>query len=169
MITIGPGPSLTPTEVEDYNAYTGIIHDHTTHSDGADTPDEMLWAGLSRGLDYMVMTDHSYESENPIGLGGITGGLAMSALVEKNDLDIEVFVGAELSRGHHSMAFPLTSNIYTDTQIGMVTGAHAQGAVISLCHPTTAPAYMGTYELFDTYGYDMIEVTCDGFSHCFSM
>ena len=165
VITIGSGPSLTPTEVNDYNVYTGIIHDHTTHSDGADSPNDMLWAGVSRGLDYIVMTDHSYEAENPIGLGGITGALAMKSIAELYDIDIEIFAGAELSRGHHSMAFPLTSNIYTDTQIGMVTGAHAQGAIIGLCHPTTAPGYLETYELFDTYGYDSIEVTCDGFSH----
>ncbi|MHA2158906.1 MAG: hypothetical protein ACXABE_08395, partial [Candidatus Thorarchaeota archaeon] len=163
-ITVGPGPNLSPTEVDDYNFYTGIIHDHTTHSDGSDSPDDMLWAGLSRGLDYMVMTDHTYEAENPLGLGGITGAYVMREIVEQNDLDIGIFAGAELSRGHHSLAFPITENIYTNTQAGMVAGAHAQGALISLCHPTISAPYGETYELFDSYGYDALEVTCDGFS-----
>ena len=165
VIPIGPGPSLTPSELDSYVSYNGIIHDHTTHSDGSDSPADMLWAGVSRGLDYIVMTDHSYEAPNPIGLGGITGALAMRAIAEANDIDIEVFIGAELSRGHHSMAFPLNENIYTDNQADMVAGAHAQGAIIGLCHVTTSAPYMETYVLYDTYGYDCIEVTNTGFYH----
>ena len=165
VIPVGTGPSLSPAELENYRSYNGILHDHTTHSDGADPPADMLWSGVMRGLDYMVMTDHSYEAPNPIGLGGITGALAMREIAEANDIDIEIFVGAELSRGHHSMAFPLYENIYTDNQADMVAGAHAQGAIISLCHATTSAPYMETYELFDTYGYDCIEVTNTGFYH----
>jgi hypothetical protein len=165
VITIGSGPSLTPLELDNYNAYTGIIHDHTSHSDGSDSPADILWAGLSRGLDYMAMTDHTYEAANPMGVGGITGALAMKAIADQKSLDIEIFAGAELSRGHHSVAFPINENIYVNTQADMVAGAHAQGAMISLAHPTISAPYMATYELFDSYGYDSIEVTCDGFSH----
>ncbi|MFW9893495.1 MAG: hypothetical protein ACFFFO_14910 [Candidatus Thorarchaeota archaeon] len=165
VIPVGSGPSLSVAEVEGFRAYTGTIHDHTTHSDGADTPAEMLWAAVSRGQDYFVMTDHSYEAPNPLGVGGVTGGFAMKAIAEANGLDIEIFVGAELSRGHHSMAFPLTENIYTDTQEGMIAGARAQGAFISLCHPTIAEGYLETYELYDALGYDAIEVTDDSYSH----
>ena len=165
VIPVGPGPALTPTEIEDYKTYNGIIHDHTSHSDGADTPADMLWAGASRGLDYMLVTDHSYEAPSPLGLGGVTGAQAMRAIAERYDIDIEIFVGAELSRGHHSLAFPLTENIYTNTQAGMVAGAHGQGAIVSLCHPTISAPYMETYELYESYGYDAIEVTNTGFSH----
>lgn len=165
VITVGPGPALSPTELDDYNAYTGIMHDHTTHSDGSDSPQDMLWAGISRGLDFMLMTDHSYEGANPLGVGGITGALAMKAIAEQKNLDIEIFAGAELSRGIHAMAFPLTENIYTAVETEKISGAHAQGAIISLCHPSISAPYMAAYELFDSYGYDSIEVTCDGFSH----
>ncbi|MFX1482116.1 MAG: PHP domain-containing protein [Promethearchaeota archaeon] len=165
VIPVGTGPSLSPAELESYGSYMGIIHDHTTHSDGSDTPANMLWAGVQRGLDFMVMTDHSYEAPSPLGLGGITGALAMRSIAESNGLDIEIFVGAELSRGHHSLAFPLTSNIYTNTQAGMVAGAHAQGAIISLCHPTISAEYIPTYEAFDSLGYDAIEVDNTGFYH----
>jgi hypothetical protein len=165
IIPVGSGPALTPTEIEDYRSYNGIIHEHTSHSDGSDSPADMLWAGVSRGLDYIVMTDHSYEIPNPLGLGGITGGLAMREIAEANDLDIEIFIGAELSRGHHSTAFPLTENVYTNTQSGMVDGAHAQGAMIAFCHPTISANYLETYELYDTYGYDAIEVDNSGYTH----
>ena len=165
VIPVGPGPNLSPAELDSYKAYTGILHDHTTDSDGADPPADMLWSGVMRGLDFMVMTDHSYETPSPTGLGGITGALHMRSIAEANGIDIEIFVGAELSRGHHSMAFPLYENIYTDTQTGMVTGAHAQGAIISFCHPTISEGYMTTYELWNTYGYDAIEVINSGFYH----
>lgn len=165
IITVGPGPALSPAELANYGSYTGIIHDHTTYSDGQGTPMEMLWSGYTRGLDYMLITDHSYEDPSPSGRGGITGALACKAIAESNGLNIEQFVGAELSRGHHSMAFPLTSNIYVDTQAEMVDGAHAQGAMIALCHPTTSVQYMDTYMKFDTYGYDAIEVDNTGFIH----
>ncbi|MFW9806979.1 MAG: hypothetical protein ACFFFK_09655 [Candidatus Thorarchaeota archaeon] len=165
VIPIGTGPALTPTEVESYVAYNGIIHDHTTHSDGADSPADMLWSGVMRGLDYMVMTDHSYESPNPGGTGGITGALAMRGVAESNGIDIKIIVGAELSRGHHSLAFPLTANIYVQTQADMIAGAHAQGAMISLCHPTISAPYMETYVQWESYGYDAIEIDNTGFYH----
>ncbi|MFW9769130.1 MAG: hypothetical protein ACFFF9_08955 [Candidatus Thorarchaeota archaeon] len=165
VIPVGSGPSLSTAEVEGYRAYTGTIHDHTVHSDGADTPGDMLWAAVTRGQDYFIMTDHSYESPNPLGLGGVTGGFAMRAIAEASGLDIEIFAGAELSRGHHSLAFPLTENIYTDTQEGMIAGARAQGAFISLCHPTIAEGYLVSYENFETLGYDALEVTDDSYSH----
>lgn len=165
IITVGPGPSLSPTEVENYQAFTGIIHDHTTYSDGQGTPMEMLWSGFTRGLDFMLITDHSYEDPSPSGKGGITGALAIKDIIDTYGLDIEEFVGAELSHGHHSMAFPLTEQVYASTQTEMIEGAHAQGAMIALCHPTISNQYMDTYMKYDTYGYDAIEVDNTGYTH----
>ncbi|MGY5878767.1 MAG: hypothetical protein RTV31_00895 [Candidatus Thorarchaeota archaeon] len=165
VITIGPGPALSPAELDNYGSYTGIIHDHTTHSDGDGTPMEMTWAGYTRGLDYILMTDHSYEAPSGSGLGGITGALACRDITEGNGLNMEIFVGAELSHGQHSVAFPLTSNIYVDTQQEMVDGAHAQGAMIALCHPTISAQYMDAYSKWDTFGYDAIEVDNSGYLH----
>jgi hypothetical protein len=124
----------------------------------------MLWAALSRGFDFFVMTDHSYESPNPIGLGGITGGIAMREIAEASGLGIDIFIGAELSRGIHAMAFPLTSNINTADESVKIAESHAQGAMIALCHPTISAPYLEAYENYDAWGYDAIEVTCDGFS-----
>jgi len=165
IITIGPGPALSPAELANYGSYTGIIHEHTTHSDGAGSPTEMLWSGYTRGLDYMLMTDHSYEGPSGSGLGGISGALSIRNIAEANGLNIEIFAGAELSHGQHSMAFPLTSNVYAETQTEMVEGAHAQGAMITLCHPTIGSQYMDAYSKWDVFGYDAIEVDCNGYYH----
>ncbi|TFH01805.1 MAG: hypothetical protein E4H14_18225, partial [Candidatus Thorarchaeota archaeon] len=165
IITIGPGPSLSPAELENYGSYTGIIHEHTTHSDGQGTPMEMTWAAYTRGLDYIVMTDHSYEVPILEGrTGGITGALACRDITEDNGLNMETFIGAELSHGQHSLAFPLTSNIIASTQTEMIEGAHAQGAMITFCHPTISAQYMDAYSKWDAYGYDAIEVDNSGYT-----
>lgn len=165
IITIGSGPSLSPSEYESYEPYVGIIHDHTTHSDGRSTVEEMVWTGYTIGLDFMILTDHSYEAPTPSERGGVTGALAAKAYCKTHQLDIEQFIGAELSRGHHTTGFPLTENIYTDNQQGMVDGIHAQGGMATLCHPTISAGYLDTYTKLDHYGYDAIEVDNGGYIH----
>jgi len=161
IITVGPGPELTPTEVEDYGMFTGAIHDHTTHSDGANTPQEMLEKGIKLGFDYFVMTDHSHD--HVVSIEGITGALAMQSIVEANDIDLPIIVGAELSSIEHTVGFPLTSNIFTDDVQTAVDGIHAQGAIAVLCHPTIGFNYADTYENRHNFGYDGVEVNNRGF------
>jgi hypothetical protein len=165
VITIGSGPSLSPSVLDSYEPYVGIIHEHSTHSDGQSTVEEDVWAGFTRGLDFMILTDHSYEIASPSGRGGITGALEARSYCEEHQLGVEQFIGAELSRGHHTTGFPLTENIYTDNQQDMVLGIHAQGGIAMLCHPTIAAQYQDTYVKMEEYGYDGIEVDNSGYIH----
>jgi hypothetical protein len=155
-ITVGAGPSLSPSEVEEYTLFVGQYHDHTTHSDGQNTPEDVLDSGLLRGLDFMVMTDHSHKS--PTSIEGVTGGQAMRAIAEAGDLDIHITVGAELSSVLHTTGFPMTDNIWTDVQQDAVDGIHAQGGMATFCHPGISPNYATVFENFESYGYDAIEV-----------
>lgn len=160
-ITVGPGPSLTPTEVEEYTLFVGQYHDHTTHSDGSDPPEVMLDVGMKRGMDFMIMTDHSHvTSTYP---EGISGGQAMKEIAEGHALDITITVGAELSSVHHTTGWPLTDNIWTSDQQTAIDEVHAQGGIAIFCHPTIGPTYAPTYEAFDSYGFDAIEVDNDGY------
>ena len=161
IITVGPGPDLTPTEVENYGMFTGAIHEHTTHSDGANTPQEMMDKGIKLGFDYFVMTDHSHDS--PVTIGGITGALAMRSIVETNKIDLPIIIGAELSSVRHTIGFPLTDNIFTGDQQVAVDEIHAQGAIAILCHPTIGYNYADTYEDRHILGYDGVEVNNRGF------
>ncbi len=161
VITVGPGPSLSPSEVESYDMFTGAIHDHTTHSDGANTPAEMLDKALKIGFDYFVMSDHSYDT--PVTINGITGALAMRDIVEANNIDLQMFIGAELSTVKHTLGFPLTANIFTANQQEAVDEIHAQGAFAALCHPSIGHDYAPIYEDRDIYGYDAIEVDNRGY------
>lgn len=155
-ITVGHGPDLSPAEVDQYTLFVGQYHDHTTHSDGLNTPEDVLDAGLSRGLDFMVMTDHSHKNPTPI--EGVTGGQAMQAIAETYNLDIHITVGAELSSVLHTTGFPLTENIWTDNQKAAVDGIHAQGGIATFCHPGISPNYADGLENFKYYGFDAIEV-----------
>ncbi len=161
IISSGPGPSLNETEVEEYEMFVGLYHDHTTHSDGQNTPYQMLEKGMAIGLDFMVMTDHSYE--NPITIGGVTGAQTMQAITRTYGLDIQIIVGAELSRGEHTTGFPLTENIITSNQQAMVDGIHAQGGLATLCHPSGSYNYGDVYGAFETMGYDAFEVDNKGY------
>lgn len=155
-ITVGPGPDLSPAEVEEYTLFVGQYHDHTTHSDGQDAPEDMLDSGLIRGMDFMVMTDHAHRNPTPV--EGITGGLAMQTIAESYNLDIHISVGAELSSISHTTGFPLTENIWTDNQQAGIDAIHAQGGIAIFCHPGISPNYALVFEDFESYNFDAIEV-----------
>ncbi len=161
IIIVGPGPSLISVEVENYGMFTGAIHEHTTQSDGANTPQEMVEKGLRLGFDFFVVTDHSRSV--PDSGAGIIGALQMRDIVIANNLDLLMIVGAEISGVKHTLGFPLTENVYTGDQQAAVDGIHAQGAIAILNHPTIGFTYAPVYEDRDVYGYDAIDINNRGF------
>src|SRR5678815_4038419 len=42
-----------------YQRVSGVVHVHTTLSDGAATPDEVIAAARAAGLQFVVITDHN--------------------------------------------------------------------------------------------------------------
>ncbi len=59
----GPLPTLIqPTDIR------GIIHCHSNWSDGSNTVEEMAMAAISRGLEYLVISDHSKSAYYAQGL-----------------------------------------------------------------------------------------------------
>jgi len=160
IFRVGAGPSLNSTEIEQYTLFDGVIHDHTTVSDGGDTPPDMVVAGLSASLDFFVVTDHVHMT---VGQEGIYGALAAKAYAQTFGLECPVIVGAELSSIQHTIGFPLTANIYTLNQSEGVNSIHAQGGIAGMAHPTMDASEIPVWEAFDTLGYDAFEVTNDGF------
>ena len=162
VIKIGPGPSLNSTQLEEYVIFNGAIHDHTTFSDGVDSPEDMVIASLEAALDFFVISDHTHMN---VGTEGIYGALAAKGYTDTYGLDCPIIVGAELSSIPHTVGFPLTQQIYTsDIQYG-IDAIHAQGGIASLSHPTMDASYVQVWENFGTYGYDAFEVVNDGFFH----
>jgi len=162
VIRVGDGPDLSSAELDDYRAFIGQYHDHTTASDGQDSPLGMMLATLDNSLDFHVMTDHSYE--NPA-LNGIYGALAMKSLEGQYGLDTRIVIGAEISAIPHTTGFPLTEQVYTQDTQEAVDAIHAQGGIATLAHPGLSGAYIPVWENLDDYGYDAFEVDNSGYFH----
>ena len=162
-IRIGSGPELEVNELDEYTAFNGVYHDHTTVSDGRDSPLDMMATALYDGLDYFLVADHSY---NVPASDGICGALAVHRIQQYHGLDCAIFIGAELSSIPHTVGFPLTENINTNDIQTAVDSIHAQSGFAILAHPTLTHNYALPWEAFDDYGYDAFEVSCRGFFHC---
>lgn len=162
VIKTGHGPSLSPAEIEEYQIFNGVYHDHTTRSDGEDSPSTMVNRALETSLDFFLISDHSYKRA---GNNGILGGLDGSAYQERYGLDCQIFIGAELSSIPHTVGFPLTENIFTDDITDAVTRIQSQGAIAVLAHPTIGFAYIDPWTKFDSFGYDAFEVDCRNYFH----
>ncbi len=162
IIRTGSGPALSPTEIEEYHIFNGVYHDHTTRSDGEDSPGIMVDRALETALDFFLVSDHSYDTSSN---NGIVGGLDARAYQERYGLDCPIFIGAELSSIPHTVGFPLTDNIFTDDITEAVSEIHSQGAISVLAHPTIGFAYIDPWIKFDAYGYDAFEVDCRAYFH----
>jgi DNA polymerase (family 10) len=55
----------------------GIIHSHSTWSDGAATPEQMAVAAIEKGFEYLVLSDHSKAA-------AYAGGLTVDKIVEQH-------------------------------------------------------------------------------------
>jgi DNA polymerase (family 10) len=75
----------------------GLVHCHTTYSDGRHSLSEMAQAAEARGADYMTITDHSPAA-------GYAGGVAVERLREQWEelARVQKVVGVHLLRGTES-------------------------------------------------------------------
>jgi hypothetical protein len=70
----GPSPS------DGFTRIRGVIHVHTTLSDGGGTPEEVIQAAQAEGLDFLVITDHNHLNAKPF--EGYHGSLLVLVGVE---------------------------------------------------------------------------------------
>ncbi len=162
IIKVGQGPDLNETEIAEYEIFNGAYHDHTTASDGQDSPSTMAIRNIEVEQDFCVMTDHSYDTP---ATNGIHGALGMRDFTREYGLDSEIFIGAELSAIPHTIGFPLTEQIYTSSTQTAVDEIHSQGGIAVFCHPTIGYPYAEVWENFEVYGYDAFEVDNSGYIH----
>ena len=74
-------------KVENWFHYSGVIHVHTTESDGTKTLEQIAAIGQSVGLDFMMFTDHMTLSNRDAGKEGYYGNLLVTVGYEHNDPD----------------------------------------------------------------------------------
>jgi hypothetical protein len=70
-----------------YHDYRGIIHCHSTLSDGSLPVPAIAAIARSIGMDFLVMTDHDYETGKNTGEEGVRDGLLVLAGSEISNLD----------------------------------------------------------------------------------
>jgi hypothetical protein len=63
--TWGPRSLTGPAPADGFTRVNGVIHVHTTHSDGGGTTEEVVEAAAQAGLDFVVVTDHNNLAAKP--------------------------------------------------------------------------------------------------------
>ncbi len=79
----------SPVVFEEYSA-TGVLHVHTTRSDGYGEPEEIIRSGIAAGLDYIAFNDHRNLALLDEGWHGkFTGGLLSIVGTELQHTDLK--------------------------------------------------------------------------------
>ena len=61
-----PLPVFGDAPSDGFTRVRGVVHVHTTLSDGGGTPEEVIAAAGRSGLDYLVLTDHNNLDAKPL-------------------------------------------------------------------------------------------------------
>ena len=84
---------------DQFTRVTGVVHVHTTHSDGSGSPEEVEAAAASAELDFVIVTDHN--------------SLAAKPREGYSDTGVLTIVGTEISnRQGHLLAVGLSPPLY---------------------------------------------------------
>lgn len=76
-----PLPSNVSAEQSGGRWYKGFNHTHTTHSDGANTVEELVEEAVAMGLDFLMITDHgNRDAKQETDMINIPGFLAMAGM-----------------------------------------------------------------------------------------
>jgi hypothetical protein len=110
--------------------YRGDLHSHTLHSDGSFTVAERLGRAIERGLDFIAITDHNTISHH-LELDSFGG-----RIVPIRGSEVTTFHG-HMNVFGLSEAIDWRSDRRGGGATGIVEGAHRQGALVSINHPSS--------------------------------
>lgn len=118
--------SHTSVAFHEYCA-TGVLHVHTTRSDGKGEPEEIVEAGLEKGLDYVAFNDHRNLSLMDEGWHGKKTGNLIS------------IVGSELQHTdekNHLLVYGVNSVDPRGHILSQLDHVLEQGGIAIIAHPT---------------------------------
>lgn len=118
-----PHPDLP--QVDGMRWLAGDLHAHTVHSDGAYTVDELAALSVSRGLDFLAVTDHNTVSHHP--------HLPASA----GRYGITLLPGQEVTtdRGHANVFGPVGWIDFREPADHWLAATERAGGLMSVNHP----------------------------------
>ena len=118
-----PRPVFGDAPSDGYVRLAGIVHVHTSDSDGAGTPEAVVEAAVRAGLQFLVLTDHNTLAAKPI--EGYQGGLL-------------VVVGTEVSTsaGHLlGLGIPDPPYRFSGDILDVLGDIHDMGGIAVAAHP----------------------------------
>ena len=132
-----------------YYHYSGVVHVHTTESDGTRTLEEVAEIGGQVGLDFIMFTDHMNLNNRDQGKEGFYGKTLAVVGYEHNDLD----------DNNHYLVFDSPAVYPKDSTVAeYVRAASQDGALGIIAHPDEIRDRMGKYP-----PYPWTDWTVDGF------
>ncbi len=131
--------NVTPVVFDKYSA-TGVLHVHSTRSDGLGEPEEIVHAGLKAGLDYIAFNDHRNLKLMDEGWHGkLTNGLM-------------TIIGTELQHINlrsHLLVYGVNSIDPTGHILDQLDAVLAMNGIAIVAHPFEKrpyiPGYTGQY------------------------
>ncbi len=140
------------------NWYKANLHTHTTCSDGARSPDEMIQMYADGGYDVLVLTDH--------GRIAVPEYRRVERLLQIPGMELDTYVQTpHPGTGWHIVGFPCTeelSDYRGKSPQEIIDFYTAQGAISIIAHPYWLS--LTCHDLLGVKGYTAIEVwngTCD--------
>lgn len=140
---------------------TADLHAHTRHSDGADSPKEVLQWAARAGLDVLAITDHDT----------ISGAEIAAELAGESGTGPDVIVGEEVSSADgHILALFICDLVPPGMPAAETVAAiHEQGGLAIAAHPfwraePRRPYRYGVGSLIETVDFDAVEVLNGGFT-----
>ncbi|HEX9779867.1 MAG TPA: CehA/McbA family metallohydrolase [bacterium] len=118
-------PATPPPLIGGYTDATGVIHAHTTYSDGTAAFDEVAWIAAGQGLDFLIVTDHNTLGPVRDGRPGWYGPTL-------------VLAGTELSTAAgHLLALNVREEIPREGRSAqaVIDAVNAQGGLAFAAHP----------------------------------
>ncbi|OGV62695.1 MAG: hypothetical protein A3K19_13605 [Lentisphaerae bacterium RIFOXYB12_FULL_65_16] len=112
----------------DGNWYKGNLHTHTTQSDGAATPDDMMACYRKAGYDFLALSDHNR-------LTRVTAAPAGLLLIPGEEVSAGI---AEMGGEFHFVAVNLREQINPrefGTPQAIIDAVRAQGGEVVIAHP----------------------------------
>ena len=106
MLAALKNTKLTGPRLEDYR---GDLQMHSTWSDGSQSLEDIIEAGIARGYDYCAVTDHSYGLK-------IAGGVSMEELAQQH---VEIDRLNRKHRGRFRLLKGIEANIRADGSVDM--------------------------------------------------
>lgn len=118
-----PPDALSPIEAMGYGDFRGVIHAHSYLShDSEGTPERIIQAAQTAGIQFMLMTDHPSPYAVEHGLRGMHGGILF-------------LPGEEISGGGGGiLAIDIRSNIAARAAQDVIDEIHSQGGLAILSH-----------------------------------